>query len=58
MGIGEPLRGIEQRLAGAGPGRAVELAGRGGDLGLHRDLRRVLGGQLGERRGQLGTAGR
>ena len=56
--LGEPGRGVEQRLARDRACLAVEIARGGGDIGLHRDLRRMLGGQLRERLGQLGPAGR
>lgn len=54
--LGEPLGDLEQRLAGAGPGFVVELLRVLGDRVLQRDLRRVLGGQRGQRLGELGAA--
>src|SRR5262249_24902695 len=57
-GFGELGRSVEQRLASAGPRFAVEVFDRGCDLGLHRDLLGMLGGQLGQRGGKLGPPGR
>jgi hypothetical protein len=58
MGQGEPGGGIEQGLAGAGPGFTVELARERCDLGVQRDLDRVLGRELGELAGELWPPGR
>ncbi|HEY0480616.1 MAG TPA: hypothetical protein VGD37_24030 [Kofleriaceae bacterium] len=58
VSVGEPVGGIEQRLAGGWPGVPGQIARCRGDLGVHGDLRGVLGRQLGERPGELGPPGR